>query len=84
MMHHLNPSEHALAQAIIKFHQELQIPQKEDLQSLTFSSHDPIYRITKAAAWQLGFINQDAQCIDYCHQPLFSWLLRLSTRSIGL
>jgi len=68
MMHHLNPSEHALAQAIIKFHQKLQIPQKEDLQSLTFSSNDPIYRITKTATWQLGFINQDAQCIALAWQ----------------
>jgi len=77
MMHHLSPSEHALAQAIIKFHQDLQIPQKEDLQSLTFSSNDPIYRITKTAAWQLGFINQDAQCIALAWQQQCSSLEQL-------
>lgn len=62
-MRALSKVELQYVEAFVEAHHDLQIEQREDLQNLSLTNEDFLYRIVKTACWQLGFVNQDAELI---------------------
>ncbi|MEI7530377.1 MAG: thiamine phosphate synthase [Betaproteobacteria bacterium] len=61
-----------LISEIVSSHQDLLIEQRESAECLVWTQDNAVYLIVKQAAWELGFIDQDAECIA------LAWLMHTS------